>query len=117
MKDKIETYHFYGLDNEIHSVEVDPMGGHIVEISDKHCKFCGCLIAVYDGDPHYISECPNCHIHGEYTTVEKAIEDEEELINTLIQSLNTHNQKINVLKRTNAVYKKNMEDRAMKEKK
>lgn len=108
---KKERYYFYGIDNEIRSVEVDPLGGWIVEIRKHHCKCCGCRIAVYSGDPHYLSECPNCHNHT--SSLNDAIKEEEDCISELIYKLNKANQRLDVFKRKNTVYQSNMEDLAM----
>lgn len=108
-------YYFYGLDNEIHCIEADPLGGYIMSIHNKHCPLCGCKLAVYNGDPHYVVECPNCKINED--DLKTAIKEEEENINELTEKLYKANQRLNVFKRKNNVYKKNMEDIAMKEQK
>lgn len=107
MKEAKTEYYYYDLDNERQCIKLGEHS-HIVRIRKDHCKFCGCYMAVYDGDPHYIVECPSCH--SNYESVESGINDLEKQIHKLIGDLNYVSRKLLVFQRKNAVYEKNIKD-------
>jgi uncharacterized Zn finger protein (UPF0148 family) len=106
MKNK-KIYHYYDLDNERRTINLDE-STQIIRIRDDHCKFCGCLMAVYDGDPHYVIGCPSCGSH--YESMEEGIKDLESQMHMLIRDLDYVSRKLLVFQRKNAVYEKNIKN-------
>lgn len=106
MKDE-KVYHYYDLDNERRTIKLKEHT-QIVNIRDDHCNFCGCRMAVYDGDPHYVVECPSCG--SNYESLAGGIRDLESQMHKLIGELNRVSRKLLVFQRKNSVYEKNIKN-------